>query len=1114
MVYQYIFGRDTVSGYKTINVSEKLKADGEDTWQAQLNIEYSPPANIERDYPEPVVYFNIKNKIAVIGKIIYQVLQQRKNYMQHYYLIDDINRNEFLEKNYQFDVSHFENDIDTAYTTDIENQDIYNHMSFDIEEAKNIISSQKISKKVLELIIFACFEAVSSDKRIFFINDVSDKTSTDNNLDLLKIIFSVLPIEFKENLGFITYYKYLISPTGKELRSDIRLVFTENSEQNINDRKRIVEDGNYLFDFANNKTAVTTENIIYYSLLEFLTQPFFGECSIDEVTNVIDNIKKCFLDPYKLNYNLASIIYEILYKQRSINFDIANILFENLDIFSDEIKTKLNNWFLSDEINLENVDSKTNSLLFKVYQYEEYKDNIIQYFAQQITNTKESKYVDIIFDKQAPFKLMEDVCKKLFNEDKFLEGGKFLIYNSIGESENKNIHTFNSIKILDVLKYFYNFSNHYYKYFDELEIYNNYIKESIEKLDISEIKNLSNYLLDIINNISDENTNNKFKELHKLILKGYILSKFDSIESDNNLFTDITTCFDLINCASVEMNYLQNDIKYGFRKFSLNIISEKNISTFSNIEHYLKKAIENRKNIDRFLDIVEEVLIKSFNKKDLSTDEYNRLLRYAKDLDININTRNIKNFELFEFKSKLEKCMCYNDTPNILDIIKNQYSYFKPNDKEKLINWLKKGYAGNKDNKFFRLIIYLYGNDYNEMFSFIDNNDNYESLKAYMKEVKNAGQLNNKHYIRALSNYIREDKKLKKYLKNLSSMQKREIGLNFSPANAKQSDDKNYSVNSFITNCLLIGILITLIERIINSVFSIDNMLITIIINCIAIVGIYSWGNKIFDELIIKRMLIGIFSILFFVNVLAGVLGILQLKNPITIAYKNFYNIKYDNLPPDIKIQNAFVQHNGNIEVISDILDKIDVYDGSNITISFEAQDNNEFETNIMLNETAKIMENKNVIQINSDELNEQGNKLTIMCEDVYKNISKIDLDIVKKEIENNLEVKLESTMYNSKWEAIEQHTNLEDGFQLSIPKSSNMVLSLDIKSDSRNNINVTFNDTLMPLQDFVFLEDGISGKINIKYDDLEDGDNALIVVVSGQEEIKEYKFNVVKLME
>ncbi len=60
MIYQYIFGRDTELGYKTINASTKFKTDGEYLWQNRLNIDYTPPENSDKHYPEPRIYYNIK----------------------------------------------------------------------------------------------------------------------------------------------------------------------------------------------------------------------------------------------------------------------------------------------------------------------------------------------------------------------------------------------------------------------------------------------------------------------------------------------------------------------------------------------------------------------------------------------------------------------------------------------------------------------------------------------------------------------------------------------------------------------------------------------------------------------------------------------------------------------------------------------------------------------------------------------------------------------------------------------------------------------------------------------------------------------------------------------
>lgn len=1112
MVYQYIFGRDTESGYKTINASAKLKEDGEYVWQNKLNIDFTTPVNITENYPEPTVYFNIKNETTVLGKIFYQTLQPRNNYMQHYYLLDGTEHEEFLENNCQFDIKHFETNIEGGYHTNIENQDIYTHSPFSIDLARSIISSQKISKKVLELIIFACFEVIPSDRRISFINQVSDKKSTDDNLDLLRAVFSILPSVFKEKLGFITYYKYLTSPVGKTLRSDIKIIFTENSEHNQSGKKRFVEDGNFLFDLANDKTDAHTENILYGNLLEFLTEPFFIEKPIDDIINIMNKLVSYFIDPYKISYNLAAIAYEVLHRRRTIDYETANILFDNFEILGEEIKNELRKWFLSNKMITSANEIAFYALIFKANNYDEYKDCIAEFFAKQICN-KQIKYIDVLFENQTPTKLMENTWRKLLNDERFLGGGIFLLHRCILNCKDNTLDVFHPIDVFDVIKYFSQFSREYYKYFDELEVFESYFKDNIDTLDINGFENLSSSFSKLILSVSNEGTAARLRILHRLILKKYLLTHFELITEYKNLQSAVDSCFKLLNCAKSEEDYFQKDLEYCFRDFSLNLM--RNIPDFTIIDYYFIKCIENYKSINTLLNIVEEILIKSFSKENLSMDEYNRIFTYAKQLGIKVDTRKIENFEELEFNSRLKRYISDNNISNIIKLIENQGSYLKADGKNQLITWLKKSYKGQKNNEFYRLIIYLYAYDYNIMFSFINKNDEYESLKTYMKEMKILKQSSNIQYMEFLADYIKDDIKLKKYIKNLNPAEKKELGLNdFVETKEKPTTSEN-SFILYIIIYILAGITMFLLIRTINSIFGIQNIFVTSVLNILTLGAMFTFWilklQKYIKTKVPTYIISSALSILLILILTITALGIFKPKNLFVSLYKNLYAIKYDEQPPITLIDAVYIEENGIFNIVTGVSDKIDINEQGNAVIVLNIQDENKFTTTAKLNNIDKNMESENIIKLNGKELDGAENKLVITSEDEYKNKSEFILNINSHASvpENKISGMFASSIYTSK-DIPTEYPNLEDGIELKIPKDGRMELSFEIEVDGKYTITAQLNDIVTPLQTFTFAENGCRGKFNFHSESLQDT-NTLKITVLNEKETKEYNFNVVK---
>lgn len=1114
MVYQYIFGRDTEIGYKTINSSTKLKADGEYTWQSRLNIDYIPPENADAEFPDPIVYFNIKDQTTVVGKITYQVLQQRNNYLQHYYLIEGEEREEFLEKSYQFDITNFKEDVESAYNTDIENQDIYNHMIFTINDSKQVIANQNIAKKVLQLIIFACFEAVSTEKKVFFICDYSNPEATENNLNLLKLIFSIFPPIFKEKLGFITYYKYLISPAGKSLRSDIKIIFTENSHQNMNNRNRVVKDGDYLFDFINNKTAVNTENIMYAGLLEFLTEPFYINRSIYEVLNVLNRIISFFTNPYKVRYNLAAIAYELFYKNREIDYRIANILFDNYEILGTQLKKLLSDWVLSDTMKELEDEDTMHLLLFKIYNYDEYKDRIIDYFAQQISK-KDVNYVNILFEESTPTKLMENVCIKLLNEDKFLEGGRFLLHNCILNCKDKPANVFHPIEVFDIIKYFSQFSKSYYKYFNELEIYEGYFKNTVNNLDLTGFENLSHSFLKLIDSVENEATSARLCVLHRLILKRYLLPKFSVLDEFPDMKTAIDTCYKLLNFAKPELDTLQDDLEKSFRSFSLELVSVRNLHNFNNIDYYFQKAIENYKIVNRFLKVLEEILLKSFSKEDLSSEEYDRLFNYAKELGIKLDTSRIENYDLLEFNTKLKKAMNSNNVNDIVRLLETKGSYLKENTKSDLIKWTK-GYKGRKDSEFYRLIIYIYADNYSQIFSFIEKDDTYTALKLYMKEMKNLGLSANKDYLKYLYNYISDDKKAKKFFKTLSPAQKKEFGLpNFSEIN-KQSDFDNPFI-LFIIIYFLFGIAMFLVTRTVNSIFKIDNLIVTLLMSILTIGIMYGfWVYKIseFDKTeVVTKILTAILAIGLVVNVAAAIIGLSQPRNKIVTLYKDIYNIKYDNIPPILNVASVFIDDGTDFNYVEVFKDSLDINENSSAIIALSIQDDNDLSVRANINKIELPIENKNIIKLDGSSLDAQSNELEIIATDIYNNETKLKLNLNKKEavVQEMITLKLSGTVYNAE-DGNTDYPSILNGFKLNVPKGGEVDFNFNVESTDKSQfkVEVKLNDLDIPINGFIFSDKGCSGKFIFNYDSLQ-AENTLNIKAYNSKESKEYKVDITK---
>lgn len=1112
MVYQYIFGRDTEIGYKTINASTKLKADGEYTWQGRLNIEYTPPDNVKDSFPEPLIYFNIKDQTAVVGKIIYQTSGKRNNYMQHYYLLEGDERDEFLKNNYQFDITNFESTVEGAYNVDIESQDIYNHVYFTLVDAKKIIANQKISKKVLELILFSCFEAISTDAKILFIEDFTEDDIIDKNLNLLKIIFSILPPIFKERLGFITYYKHLISPAGKALRSDIKLIFTENNDINLKNRSKAVREGNYIFDFVNSKTAVNTENIMYGSLLEFITEPFFINRTIEEVLNVLNRIISYFTEPHKIRYNLAAIVYEILYKKRKLDYRIANILVDNYDILGKQLKDLLLDWILSDEMFEIGDDMAMYSLLFKIYNYDEYKEKIVNYFAEQINN-KSNECIEVLFEKETPNKLLEHVIVRVLNDDKFLEGGIFLLHTCIMNTKDKVANVFYPIEVFDVIKYFCQFSEQYYKYFDELEIYENYFKNSLKNLDITGFENLSSSFLKLIENVNNEATAARLKVLHRLILKKYLIPKFELLKDFPDTKTAIDTCYRMLACARTEDDYFHDEIRTAFRDFSLSLVNVRNFCSLENVDYYFDKAAKNYEVIDIFLDVLGEVLIKAFSKQELTTEEYNRLLFYSKDLDINLDTNKIENFELLEFNAKLMSYAFDNNVNGIIKLLESKGSFLKANTKNELIKWIKE-YRSHKDSNFYKLLIYIYADNYNEIFSFIKNDENYTALKLYMKEMKNLGLSLNKDYIKYISNYINEDRKLKKYFRSLNNNQRKEIGL---PNFAEINDSNNFSnpIIPFVLIYILLGITLFFIIRTVNSILNIDNIMITLFVNIVLIGAMYAlWMYKL-SEYDITEMITRIFTIVFggllVVNVAVGIITVAQPRNKVVSIFKDLYSIKYDKLSPDLNIGLILIDNNGSTNLVDDFKDGLTINENAAAIINLQVKDDSDFSVRANLNGVERAVENKNKITIAGDELNSESSELIIKAEDIYSNKSEIKLNVIKELAteQNTFNTVFSSLVYDSENNPTD-YPNLADGFELNIQEGSRVEFNFNVEAQNKCTVYAKLNNIDIPLQSFSFAENGFKGSLNFNFDGLQDT-NILNLRIGDNKEIKEFNFKINK---
>ncbi len=968
MKYQYIYGRldkdtGTIAGYRTIKSNDKGKYTNDSSIKKYLNVKFDLPSNCHFDLrPEPKVFVSkLSGKnISAVGKSVI-LAGDRENKLDHFHIFDDEDKIDLcknFEKIFSIKAENFVTTIKEAVEFNVNQEDIFSKYTY--SSKRKILNSFNISNDMFRALIFAAFEAAASSSVIYFISKDSGYDQVVENEKLIWLIYSFLPWQLIEKLGFITYFKLIEPGANYRLNANIKLRFVEDNEENRSQAAKQEKEDNYVFNLSTG--YYTNKNIDKNNsqFLGFLVDAIEDETANQTIKQFYENLQHCIKNG---DYSLAkfSLVDSLFLLQYSKSFDIIGLTKElaiNYNSFSDDMKKHFEESFLKSVMTSCPEDATGKKRYFKLFaeiynNVPTVKNYIINYFANQISSDKSNLQV-----MQFEGELKQHLETELLTNPNYTDGGVFLINSFFEKLEQAS-----SCTISEVV--------------DQLCEIASISPELILKLDLEYF--FEKYEDRPLSNAGFEQYVSNFYKLKKILQN----AKLNKKKVAQLLELHFNICFNHLK-KQLDYNY-GNQIKRinAFFEVSGVVYTYEDFSSCNQYKQYFEKhfiwEIENLPLLKYLSEWVFK-FTKKYSKAKFMNDALTQILdrifenmseqqilselkNWSDDLVSCINNRNIKS-KLIKLKQLeiFEDCLEERKYDDIKQFLYDYEEFQQP--AKSWIFRIKEENGGDLSNikKFdYSILPYIFKEDIGLIPSILP--DNIKAWVCCLQELKRAGiQYNPKDWS------IQGNKKLLKEHSKLS-----------------EDDKKLFNVRGvstdggkIIRNLLLLQLGVSIITHFSIFLYNFTSVTTNVTTTCtisasvsfvlLLIYGIFAGllkGNAKVSVLI--YLLSTITSVVFAFNAFVMLADFPKLNNSVMQLYKDMYSIKTDSEKPTIAIKKVAVKDKDAeqfVELKGNKAYRFAVFKGDIVEIDFSCEDNLELkEQKVFLN--YEQYGGKNLVQLN-----------------------------------------------------------------------------------------------------------------------------------------------------
>lgn len=1125
MKYQYIYGR-TNTGYKVIKSNDNSKYSNDFKVEKALHLQIFNPENCENNLlPEPIIFINniADKKNAVIGK--YKILDdERDNIICHFFIFDGVDVKK-LNENFDsfFDTNNFITGVEDAKQFDINKNIKFNNII--TEKAVDILKYFGITKDVFRTLLVALFDSSSTNKEIYFVNKNSDKTTVLHNIDLTLLLYSFLPKYIIQNLGFITYFKYIAPSNQDTLNANIKLRFVENNAENNNQYLEQQMKGNYIFDLTNNYFTANKDIIDENLFLDFLCDTLEKDGTKDEILdfyNYINTVLENFEDaPFELVSSLYSF-WSYKNENKIIESKDLESLLKYYNLFKDVFKNEYNSYIIKNYKNLREIFKTAesyNRFLLDIYNnIDELRETIVEDFAVQISNDALlESYVtlDALGYNNASQLFINSLRKTLLSEKAYTNGGIFLIEKSLCELSKKENKQEMIINIVSLFEQFANISGNI---FEDVNV-DHYIKDFIiEPLKISTLETFEKYikkLNEIINKINNKDGKSNLEEIYIITSILYLKLNMAKLKNANEQKI-VDSFFEILNVVSENKIILTysafvNYFNEFFTEIFKNSFSAKKLDKLIYFLDTVNMFSGNYSQA-KFLIINSNQILKSTlaNVEVLDKNAVEEMSSW-KDIYINQTENNYIIQTIYEYKKTEEMKMILNENDFLkiqeffINRVNEKYSKtLHDNVMKETVEWLNREKKHFKNKFDYKILFFIFKYDLIKSIEYLpdDNIDIWVEYLQFIIDNDDTSFILHDSIERA----VKSTKQLYTQYKKLPANKKNIL---FTESMRTEYNKKSlFDFEKFqILFYIAFALTIYLINIIINSSFDIENVYLTTGIN------IFSGGiflTFILISIFEKAKLINITILLIAIvatsiNFMAIIQQSTNTNTQNLVLYKKIYKIKYDFDAPIITIVSEHIK-DMNTNTLTEVKgNKVDIQNDKHFLLEYNIldKDSRVAEKTITLKDGDKIIDDfssqDNNIVVNMSKYSLGLKKLEIISKDIFNNESTetIVLNNIEPPVLEKIELSIETnkTIINS-----ESATKNEFTTDSTLTLRKNENLNIKVSANSKKPIEIWFK--INEKEETLELVDGkYVGDFTEK--NFLDGENDLTVTVKSTDDKK-----------
>lgn len=1138
MKYQYIYGR-TETGYRVIKSNDNSKYTNDSKVEKALHLQVVSPENCQNNLlPEPIIFINniSDKKNAVIGK--YKIVNDaRDNIMCHFYIFDGIDKKKLYENlDSFFSMENFAINLEDAKVFDINKNIKFDNVI--TEKPKDILKYFEIKENVFKALIVALFDSSPTNKEIYFINKISDKDTVLHNKDLVLTMYSFLPKYIIQNLGFITYFKYITPSNQDTLNSNIKLRFVENNVENTNQYSEKEIKGNYVFDLTNNHCTKNKDVINENLFLDFLYDNLEDYTLNSKMLDFYNYISTALENVDNICFEIISSLYTFwLYKKESKGIDFKELksLLKYFNLFTESTKIEFVSYLRSNYKSLKEISGTTtdyNKFLLDIYNnIELLRENVIADFSLQISNDaliESYTTLDALGYKNASQLFISSLRKTLLSERIYIDGGIFLIEKSLKDLSKKENKKDIVINIVSLFEQFANISTNI---FENINV-NHYIGDFIlEPLKISNIETFEIYIKKlnfIINKIDDKGGKINFEKIYIITSIIYLKLNMEEVKNESKDVV-VDSFFKILNVISENKIILANSdfINYFsefFTEVFKNVYEDKKLDKLLYFLDMVNTFAENYLEAKSLLFHSSQILkVSLYNVEILDKSEIQEM-SFWRESYIKQTENNYIIQTIFEYKKieELKEILNENNFSEIQEFFSTSLdkTYSKKlhdNIMKETLDWLNEEEKIFKNKSDYNVLYFVFKEDLVKSIEYLPENN----IDIWLEYIQFMTTKSNRNFIidDVIERAIRNNKQLYTQYKKLPTTKQNILFIESTTIEYNMNIEKEKTYSEKIKSLLYVGItlIIYILNVIINNSFGLKNVFLTAGIN-IFTAGIFI--SFLIISITKKREILNI-SVLV-ITVLSTIINFVVIVKESTSsdmetlnAYKKIYKIRYDFEGPVITIVSTDIIDPKTNTVVNVKGSEIEVQNDKQFSLKYDIQDkiSTVDKKTFILKEGDEIIDDfgnvSDTIILDMSKYSLGLKKLEITCYDSFSNKSTemIILNNIKPPVIEKIKLSIET---NKTTDASEASTKNEFITDSTLTLKKNEKLNIKVSIDSAKPIEIWFK--INEVEKKLTLADGKYVGDFTKENFL-DGENNLIVTVKSSDDRKtiNLKLNLVE---